>query len=222
MLSLMEDGYLSSPASTPDAFFDEDKFLVKSIASKSNDPSRKIKWYHYNKLPVAIMSVSLCQIIFHVSSTLALNKLLRFEPTRRLELWRYITYMLVHDDWSHLALNVIIQCIFAALLEFNQGRFRVLAVYFLGGISGVLGAACLHPDLVVGASAGGYSLLLSNVADLMLNYETINYKLYRSISICTLVLFDILYDIVHVCTKKEPQVSWQAHFFGGISGIFLG
>lgn len=49
-----------------------------------------------------------------------------------------------------------------------QGRFRVLAVYFLGGISGVLGAACLHPDLVVGASAGGYSLLLSNVADLML------------------------------------------------------
>jgi len=28
--------------------------------------------------------------------------------------------MLVHDDWSHLALNVIIQCIFAALLEFNQ------------------------------------------------------------------------------------------------------
>lgn len=54
------------------------------------------------------------------------------------------------------------------------------------------------------------------------NYETINYKLYRSISICTLVLFDILYDIVHVCTKKEPQVSWQAHFFGGISGIFLG
>jgi len=63
MLSLMEDGYLSSPASTPDAFFDEDKFLVKSIASKSNDPSRKIKWYHYNKLPVAIMSVSLCQVI---------------------------------------------------------------------------------------------------------------------------------------------------------------
>jgi len=54
------------------------------------------------------------------------------------------------------------------------------------------------------------------------NYETINYILYQATSICTLVLFDILNDIVHVCTKKEPQVSWQAHFFGGISGIFLG
>lgn len=63
MLSLMEEGYLSSPATTPDAFFDEDKFLVKSIVSKSNEPSRKIKWYHYSNLPLAIMSVSLCQVI---------------------------------------------------------------------------------------------------------------------------------------------------------------
>lgn len=94
--------------------------------------------------------------------------------------------MLVHDGWSHLALNVVMQCIFATLLELSQvgkcncqrkvkngafglqGRLRVLTIYFPGGVTGILGAACLHPDLVVGASAGGYSLLLSNVADLVL------------------------------------------------------
>lgn len=64
----MEDGYLSSPASSPDVFFDEDKFLVKSIASKSNEPLRKIKWYHYTNLPMAIMSVSLCQVMITISS----------------------------------------------------------------------------------------------------------------------------------------------------------
>ncbi|XP_066145556.1 protein rhomboid [Euwallacea fornicatus] len=217
-----EEGYVSSPASTPDTSVDEDKFLVNRFIHKTINKHPQSKWYHYQNLPLAIFSVSVCQIIFHIFSTSALNKFLRFEPSKRYEIWRYVTYMLVHDDWSHLTLNVVIQCIFASLLELNQGRLRVLAIYVLGGITGVLGAACIHPDLVVGASAGGYSLLLSNVADLMLNYETITYKLYRAISIGTLILFDVVYDIVHVCSKREPRVSWQAHFFGGLTGMFLG
>jgi len=221
-----EDGYVSSPASTPDTSFDEENFLVKSFnhhkPTKTILKDQKVTWHDFRYAPIAIVAVSAFQIVFHIYSTPQLNKYLRFEPSKRTDLWRYVTYMLVHDDWSHLALNIVIQCIFAALLEINQGRLKVLAIYFLGGITGVLGAACLHPDLVVGASAGGYALLLSNVADLMLNFETINYKLYRSVSIATLVLFDVVYDIVHVSSKKEPQISWQAHFFGGLTGMFLG
>lgn len=76
--------------------------------------------------------------------------------------------MLVHDDWYHLMLNVVIQCIFAVLLEKRQGHLRVLILYFLGGFTGVLGAACVHPDLVIGASAGVYALLISNVSDIIL------------------------------------------------------
>ncbi|XP_050310217.1 protein rhomboid [Anthonomus grandis grandis] len=225
----IEDGYLSSPASTPDTSFDEEKFLVKRFHAAVTDSRRRItankgKWYYElaRNVPVAILCVSLLQILFHIYATSSLKKYLRFEPSKRLELWRYVTYMLVHEDWSHLVLNVVIQCIFAALLEINQGRLRVLAIYTIGGVTGVLGAACLHSELIVGASAGGYALLLANVADLVLNFETIKYKIYRSISITTLILFDIIYDIVHVTAKKEPQVSWQAHFFGGLTGIFLG
>nr|XP_023028435.1 inositol-3-phosphate synthase-like [Leptinotarsa decemlineata] len=82
--------------------------------------------------------------------------------------------MLVHDDWYHLMLNVVIQCIFAILLEKRQGHLRVVILYILGGITGVLGASCIHPDLVIGASAGVYALLISNIADIVLKTRADN------------------------------------------------
>lgn len=36
------------------------------------------------------------------------------------------------------------------------------------------------------------------------------------------MLFDVIYDIVHVYSKKEPLISWEAHFVGGIAGLLLG
>ncbi|KAL1490860.1 hypothetical protein ABEB36_011545 [Hypothenemus hampei] len=184
--------------------------------------SEKKRTSHFRYVPIAIGGVSIFQILLHINATASFNRHLRFEPTKRLELWRYVTYMFVHDDWSHLVLNVFIQCVFATLLELNQGRLKILTIYILGGLNGVLGAACLHPDLIVGASAGGYALLSANMADLILNFETIPYKIYRTISICILILFDIIYDVTHVAVKQEPLVSWQAHFFGGLTGILLG
>lgn len=108
------------------------------------------------------------QILMHTFSTSQCRRLLRFESNKKYEVWRLITYMLVHDDWYHLMLNVLIQCIFASLLEKRQGHLRVLLLYILGGITAVLGASCFYPILVIGASAGVYALLISNNADIVL------------------------------------------------------
>ncbi|XP_030755432.1 protein rhomboid [Sitophilus oryzae] len=215
----LDDGYMNSPASTPDTSISDEKLLFRSLRDKS---SYRNKWIDIRNVPIAIITISVFQLFCHAYFTPTLNKCLRFEPIKRWEVWRFATYMLVHDDWSHLTLNVIIQCIFAAFLERKQGHLRVLIIYLAGGITGVLGATCVHPNLVIGSSAGGYSLLLSNAADLILNYEIITYKLYRSASIATLVLFDIIFDVVHVSSKKEPQVSWQAHLVGAVTGLLLG
>lgn len=49
-------------------------------------------------------------------------------------------------------------------LEAEQGHFRVLIVYLGGVIAGALGASIMQPDLMmVGASAGVYSLLISHL-----------------------------------------------------------
>ncbi|KAJ8939775.1 hypothetical protein NQ318_023350 [Aromia moschata] len=161
-------------------------------------------------------------IIYHAFSNNDVNKALRFEPSKVDQIWRFVTYMLVHDDWYHLILNVVIQCIFALLLENRQSHLRVLLLYILGGISGVLGASCVHPDLVIGASAGVYALLISNVADIVLNHGNLKYKIYRITSIAIMVLFDVIYDMVHIYSKKEPLISWEAHFVGGLAGLLLG
>ncbi|KAJ8973856.1 hypothetical protein NQ317_000184 [Molorchus minor] len=210
------DGYPPSPATTPGSVLGEDKFLVPFYATP------KKKWYDIGNVPCAIVIVSVLQIVFHVFSTTGLTKALRFEPGKCNEIWRFVTYMLVHDDWYHLVLNVVIQCIFALPLERRQGHLRVLVLYLLGGVNGVLGASCVHPDLVIGASAGVYALLISNIADIVLNYGTVKYKIYAAVSIGILVLFDIIYDVVHVYSKKEPLISWEAHFVGGVAGLLLG
>lgn len=115
-----------------------------------------------------ILQNDLFQIILHIFANKSLREQLRFEPRKQYESWRFITYMLVHDDWIHLGLNIIMQCLFALFLEHRQGSLRVLLLYSLAGITGVLGAACVHPDLVIGASAGVYALLISNFADILL------------------------------------------------------
>lgn len=95
-------------------------------------------------------------------------KSLRFDPNNQFELWRFVTYIFLHGSWYHLILNVIIQCIFAWYLEKQQGNFRVSLIYVLSGITGALGAACVLPDLIVGASAGVYALLISHIAHIIL------------------------------------------------------
>lgn len=217
-MNTSNNNYASSPATTPESSIDEEKFLVPyQISSKF-----KRKWFRLANTPFGILAVSFLQVIVHIFSTQNIQKSLRFEPDKKIELWRFFTYMLVHDDWYHLMLNVVIQCIFAVLLEKRQGHLRVLILYFLGGFTGVLGASCVHPDLVIGASAGVYALLISNVSDIILNYTTVNYKIYRATSIGILVLFDIIYNIVHVYLKKQPLISWEAHFVGGVAGLLLG
>lgn len=60
------------------------------------------------------------------------------------------------------------QLLFAYFLERRHGRLRILFLYVIAGITGVLGASCFQTDLVIGASAGVYALLISNLADILM------------------------------------------------------
>ncbi|XP_072388669.1 protein rhomboid isoform X1 [Diabrotica undecimpunctata] len=213
-----KNNYELSPATTPGSSIDEEKCLVPYQIS----PQFRKKWIRWENTPFGILAISFIQLLIHIFATASLRKALRFEPDKRIELWRFFTYMLIHDGWYHFMLNIVIQCIFAVLLEKRQGHLRVLILYFLGGFTGVLGASCVHPDLVIGASAGVYALLISNIPDIILNYTKVNYKIYRIVAIGILVLFDIVYNIVHIYTKKEPVISWEAHCVGGVAGLLLG
>ncbi|XP_045474315.1 protein rhomboid [Harmonia axyridis] len=211
-----------SPVTTPTSTVDEEKCLVR-ISLKSTESNIRDVWnYIVQNLPYLMIVISLIQAIIYFECNADIRKILRYDPDKKYEIWRYLTYMLIHEDVVHLVLNLFLQCTFAFFLETKQGRLKVGILYLAGGATGVLGASCINPGILIGASAGVYSLLISLVADLYLNYENIKYKTYRGICISVMVLSDITFNLYHFWSREEPLISWEAHLFGGLSGLILG
>jgi membrane associated rhomboid family serine protease len=65
-----------------------------------------------------------------------LQAALVFDPRRRGEVWRFVSYMLLHAGAAHAALNLGIQLLLAAPLECEQGRRRTALIYLGGGLAG--------------------------------------------------------------------------------------
>lgn len=51
-----------------------------------------------------------------------LHEWLVYDPRRRIQGWRFISYMLLHSDALHLTLNVVIQLVLATPLEVSSIR----------------------------------------------------------------------------------------------------
>ena len=63
-----------------------------------------------------------------------------YYAVRRLQLWRFVTYMFLHAGGLHLFFNMMALWFFAPRLELRWGGARFLKFYFLCGI----GAAIVH------------------------------------------------------------------------------
>lgn len=173
--------------------------------------------------PYFIPIISLIQVIFFMKCTQYTFSKLMFSPHHRDEVWRYLSYMLLHTDMIHIVLNIIIQCLVAIPLEFEQGSLRVAVVYLIAGLAGSLGTAFMGPALsVVGCSAGVYALLISHIPNNIINSDLVQYKSYRTVSVLTLCLGDISYYLMHPTHGALPTISWASHVSGGLAGLFVG
>lgn len=117
------------------------------------------------------------------------------------------------------------QILLAIPLEFEQNHGRVAAVYYGGTVLGGIGVMLFGPQiLVVGASAGVYSLLLSHIPHIILNKRTIRYRNVRLGVVFFLCLCDLIHTIVHFSSNgnSEPRIGVWAHIFGAIGGLLLG
>jgi hypothetical protein len=66
------------------------------------------------------------------------------EQMWRGELWRFITPIFVHIEPVHFLVNGILLFFFAPLLEQLIGTARLLVLYMLAGICGVIAGYCFH------------------------------------------------------------------------------
>lgn len=115
-------------------------------------------------------SINFSQLIFNIFTPIDKTyQLLAFSSMHTSEVWRFFTYSLLHAGSAHLIINIILQLFIALPLETEVGHFRVFFVYFGGVFSGSL-AASMNNDgwLMVGASSGIYSLLMSHLSHIYL------------------------------------------------------
>lgn len=99
------------------------------------------------------------------------DSLLIYRPDRRLQLWRFVSYALLHASWLHLGFNVLTQLVYGLPLELLHGSGRTAVIYLAGVLAGSLGTSVVDSTVyLVGASGGVYALLAAQLANLLLNF----------------------------------------------------
>ena len=162
-----------------------------------------------------------------------------YNPNRRWEAWRYLTYMLVHIGIAHFIFNMIMQIIVGVFLEMEQegwvGSLRVAAVYLSGVVAGSLGTSLTSPKTyVAGASGGVYALIAAHLATLTLNWEedsTIRIRkvihkpltrIIRIIFISALTAHDVALALYLYFTDGDNSTGFMGHLCGALAGLLVG
>jgi membrane associated rhomboid family serine protease len=86
------------------------------------------------------------------------RNLFAFTPMSRLgttHVWQYVTYMFLHSDFWHIALNLFFFWMIGGIVEERIGTKRFLWLFFLAGIAGAVAQGAIFPgSSTIGASAG--------------------------------------------------------------------
>lgn len=162
-----------------------------------------------------------------------------YNPRRRWEFWRFLSYMLVHIGIGHFVFNMIMQILVGVFLEMEQcgilGSLKVLLVYMSGVLAGSLGTSLSDPDTyIAGASGGVYALIAAHLATMLLNWQEDNQlrvkkvvkkpitKILRLSFIITLCLHDIGYAIYVRFYDPENRTGFMGHLCGSLAGLTVG
>ena len=163
-----------------------------------------------------------------------------YNPQRRWEAWRFLTYMFVHIGISHFVFNMIMQILVGVFLEMEQegwqGSFRVMIVYFSGVLAGSLGTSLSDPDTyIAGASGGCYALIAAHLATLALNWQEdsavrIRKVIHKPLIRIVRIVFITFLSVHDICLaiyfryflKQESRTGFMGHFCGALAGLLVG
>ncbi|CAF1577120.1 unnamed protein product [Adineta steineri] len=139
------------------------------------------------------------------------------------QLWRMVTINLLHISWFHLLVNLSKQLILGILLERKYGSFRIVIVYWLSNVGGIL-CAMLEDSRksVVGASGAIYGLLLVFTVE-RLNAMKTNID-HRRFILMQLVLFAAFPMAISIFSAAilGINVAHAVHIGGGLVGFLVG
>uniref|UniRef100_A0A146M6D2 Protein rhomboid n=1 Tax=Lygus hesperus TaxID=30085 RepID=A0A146M6D2_LYGHE len=219
--------------------------MVHIIAGEFLTDERDRKYYadRYTCCPppLFIIFVTLIELGFFVyytvikgemnmnpSGPVPIDSVFIYRPDKRLEVWRFLFYMVLHDGWLHLLFNLVVQVLVGLPLEMVHGSLRIGTVYMAGVLAGSLGTSVFDAGVyLVGASGGVYALLAAHLANVLLNYNNMKFGIVRLLSIFFVASTDVGFAVYgrYAATSSEPQghpVSYVAHLTGALAGLTIG
>ncbi|KAG1654549.1 Protein rhomboid [Nymphon striatum] len=215
--------------------------MVKAIATEFLTDDRDRKYYadHYKCCPPPffIIFMTLIELGFFIYYTVMaggdvkaggpvpIDSLLIYRPDKRLEIWRFLLYTLLHAGWLHLSFNLIVQLLVGLPLEMVHGSLRIGTVYMAGVLAGSLGTSIFDSDVyLVGASGGVYALLAAHLANVLLNYNQMEFGVFRLIGVFLVASADVGYAIYnrYAAEPHGQPISYIAHLTGALAGLTIG
>ncbi|CAL4244543.1 unnamed protein product [Meganyctiphanes norvegica] len=148
-----------------------------------------------------------------------------YRGDKRLQVWRFITYGALHAGWPHLVFNVLVQLLVGLPLEMVHGSARVACLYLAGVVAGSLGTSVFDAEVyLVGASGGVYALLAAHLANVLVNYSSMQFGVMRLIGISFVAAADMGFAVYDYYTGSRSglPVSYIAHMTGALAGLSLG
>lgn len=187
------------------------------------------------RFPIVMPAISLIMVALFVIDVVQTKDMymadgiiaqtLEYHPSRKKELWRWITYMLVHLNVGHIFTNVVFQVIFAIPLEMVLGYWRVMAVFLCGVLAGSVGVSIGTPMIrLVGASGGTYSLITVHLALVIMNWKAMDKLRLIHLGVpSVLIVFDVANSLItRYYLQKYERISYIAHLCGGMAGLLIG
>jgi rhomboid protease GluP len=138
--------------------------------------------------------------------------------------WRVFSYLFVHANWLHLAMNLLGLWALGPFVERAFGRVRFGLIYLFAGFTGSVVYLCLfwyqivEPQALVGASGCIMGLLGATVAVMVRAWFKQRAPMAKQILIRLLVVvaLQVTFDY------NTPQVAGLAHALGLLGGFLAG
>ncbi|KAL5288184.1 RHBDL2.2 family protein [Megaselia abdita] len=150
---------------------------------------------------------------------------LYYNPEKRYEAWRFLTYMFVHIGIAHLISNLVIQIILGILLELVHHWWRVSLVYLAGVIAGSMGTSLTSPfTALAGASGGVYALITAHIATIIMNWSEMNFvaSVLQFLFFSIYCFMDLGRQVVRYMNNQNDGIGYMAHLFGAAAGLLVG
>ncbi|XP_018346070.1 PREDICTED: protein rhomboid isoform X2 [Trachymyrmex septentrionalis] len=147
-----------------------------------------------------------------------------YNPHKRYQAWRYLTYMFVHVGVFHLVVNLLVQIMLGVPLEMVHKWWRVLIIYIAGVLAGSLGTSVSDPTVyLAGASGGVYALITAHVATIIMNWSQMEFAVLQLLVFLVITSVDVGQAIYNrYVLDTNDQIGYVAHLAGAIAGLLVG